>query len=282
MKTSFVAFLNNRGIACASDTDMTLYALSRQEPIALAVNSYSPIPWDFIINSYLRKGDIQIHELFSDYARDFASYLSTVDTKPSWKYLSSDEQNIIFLGYGSDDVFPSAVDITVKYDEKTKKLSCNFDTDRSITHHNRADYFMLSHFENTQPVMYGIVESARQKLIEKQNTLVETFEERIMEAVKGTEFEETVQKEIAEYKSSYNFEDDTRNYSGHQMSRVEIAIDSFNIEDLVKVAEDFVDAKVQIDHLKNGGKGELPHTKELAVITRTEGVVWIKHCLYGN
>jgi hypothetical protein len=141
---------------------------------------------------------------------------------------------------------------------------------------------MLSHFENTQPVMYGIVESARQKLIEKQNTLVETFEERIMEAVKGTEFEETVQKEIAEYKSSYNFEDDTRNYSGHQMSRVETAIDSFNIEDLVKVAEDFVDAKVQIDHLKNGGKGELPHTKELAVITRTEGVVWIKHCLYGN
>ena len=55
-----------------------------------------------------------------------------------------------------------------------------------------------------------------------------------------------------------------------------------DFEDLVKVAEDFVDAKVQIDHLKNGGKGELPHTKELAVITRTEGVVWIKHCLYGN
>ena len=43
MKTSFVAFLNKRGIACASDTDMTLYALSRQEPGALAVNSYSPI-----------------------------------------------------------------------------------------------------------------------------------------------------------------------------------------------------------------------------------------------
>ena len=113
MKTSFVAFLNKRGIACASDTDMTLYALSRQEPVALAVNSYSPIPWDFIINSHLRKGEIQIHETFSDYARDFANYLSTVETKPSWKYLSSDEKNIIFLGYGSDDVFPSAVDIMV-------------------------------------------------------------------------------------------------------------------------------------------------------------------------
>ena len=52
--------------------------------------------------------------------------------------------------------------------------------------------------------------------------------------------------------------------------------------DPMKAAEDFVDASVQIDHLKGGGKGELRQTKELAVITRTEGVVWIKHCIYGN
>jgi hypothetical protein len=184
MKTSFVAFLNKRGIACASDTDMTLYALSRQEPVALAVNSYSPIPWDFIINSYLRKGEIQIHETFSDYARDFACYLSTVETKPSWKYLSSDEKNIIFLGYGSDDVFPSAVDIMVKYDEEAKKLICDFDIDRGIDHINTSDFFMLSHFENTQPVMYGILESARQKLIDKQNSLLDTFKERILMPLK--------------------------------------------------------------------------------------------------
>ena len=53
MNTSFVAYMNKRGIACASDTDMTMYALSKQEPVALAVNSYSPIPWDTIINDYL-------------------------------------------------------------------------------------------------------------------------------------------------------------------------------------------------------------------------------------
>ena len=92
--------------------------------------------------------------------------------------------------------------------------------------------------------------------------------------------DEEKQEVIAEY-DSYSFEGVTREASGQQMQRVDTAIDSFNIEDLVKVAEDFVDAKVQIDHLKNGGKGNLRYTKELAVITRTEGVVWIKHCLYG-
>jgi hypothetical protein len=43
----------------------------------------------------------------------------------------------------------------------------------------------------------------------------------------------------------------------------------------------FVDSNDQLIHLKNGGKGVLKSTKELAVITRVEGVVWIKHSLYG-
>ena len=59
------------------------------------------------------------------------------------------------------------------------------------------------------------------------------------------------------------------------------AIESFDIEDMVKVAEMFVDSNDQLIHLKNGGNGVLRSTKELAVITRVEGVVWIKHCLYG-
>ena len=80
MKTSFIAFLNKHGIACASDTDMTLYALSKQEPVAIAVNPYSPIPWDNIINAYLRKGCIPLHDDFRDYARDFAEFLKTVDS----------------------------------------------------------------------------------------------------------------------------------------------------------------------------------------------------------
>jgi hypothetical protein len=94
MKTSFVAFLNKHGIACASDTDMTLYALSRQEPIALAVNSYSPIPWDSIINAYVRQGEIAKHEIFGDYARDFSNYLSTVKINPDWKNLTEDDGKI--------------------------------------------------------------------------------------------------------------------------------------------------------------------------------------------
>ncbi len=281
MKTSFVAFLNKRGIACASDTDMTLYALSRQEPVALAVNSYSPIPWDSIINTYLRQGEITKHEIFGDYARDFSSYLSTVKINPAWKNLTEDEGKIIFLGYGSDDVFPSAVDIQVHLDDESDKLVCDFNIERGIDHGNETDFYTLTHFDNTQPIMFGISDVAREKLIEKQSALIDIFKQRILDVVKGTKYEENIQKKLSEYDATTTIADITYQQSDIQLNRIDTALDSFNIEDLVKVAEDFVDAKVQLDHLKSGGKGELPHTKELAVITRTEGVVYIKHCIFG-
>jgi hypothetical protein len=281
MKTSFVAFLNKHGIACASDTDMTLYALSRQEPVALAVNSYSPIPWDTIINAYLRQGEIAKHEIFGDYARDFSNYLSTVKINPGWKNLTEDDGKIIFLGFGTDDVFPSAVDIQVHLDDEASKLICDFNTERGIDHDKETDFYTLSHFENTQPIIYGISDDVRTKLIEKQSGLIDIYKQRILDVVKGTKYEENIQKKLSEYDATTTIAKYTYNQSDNQLSRIDMALDSFNIEDLVKMAEDFVDAKVQLDHLKSGGKGELPHTKELAVITRTEGVVYIKHCLFG-
>ena len=281
MKTSFVAFLNKRGIACASDTDMTLYALSRQEPVALAVNSYSPIPWDSIINAYLRQGEISQHKVFGDYACDFAYYLSTVKINPTWKNLTEDDGKIIFLGFGSEDVFPSAVDIQVHLDDEATKLVCDFNIERGIDHDNETAFYTLTRFENTQPIIKGISDVARTKLIEKQTALIDIYKQRILDAVKGTRYEENIQKKLSEYDAKTTIAEITFHQSDEQLDRIDMALDSFNIEDLVKVAEDFVDAKVQLDHLKSGGKGELPHTKELAVITRTEGVVYIKHCLYG-
>jgi hypothetical protein len=71
------------------------------------------------------------------------------------------------------------------------------------------------------------------------------------------------------------------NLDDFQEKRLSTAIGSFNIEDMVKAVETFIDANGQLEHLQGGGIGEPKNTKELAVITRTEGVVWIKHCLFG-
>jgi len=281
MNTSFVAFMNKRGIACASDTDMTLYALSKREPVAVAVNSYSPIPWDTIINAYLRRGDIALHENFTDYAHDFADFLLTVEGNGKWEQLSEDDSNIIFLGYGTEDIFPSGVDIKVRYDSTERKLKCDFNSEFSISHEDDSNFFILSPFENLQSVFLGCNTQIREKLIEKQAECFKNYKQRVADAFKGTRYEQTVNEFISQYDERQEYANQLRHMVGVYQRQLFMAIESFDIEDLVKVAEMFVDSNDQLIHLKNGGKGVLKSTKELAVITRVEGVVWIKHSLYG-
>ena len=281
MNTSFVAFMNKRGIACASDTDMTLYALSKREPVAVAVNSYSPIPWDTIINAFLKRGDIALHENFVDYVHDFADFLLTVEGNNKWEHLSDDDSNIIFLGYGTEDIFPSAVDIMARYDSTEKKLKCDFNSEFSISHEEDSNFFILSHFENLQSVFLGCNIQIREKLVEKQVDCFKKYEQRVADAFKGTRYEQSVNEFISQYDERQEYANQLRHVVGVHQNHLFTAIESFDIEDLVKVAEMFVDSNDQLIHLKNGGKGVLKSTKELAVITRVEGVVWIKHSLYG-
>ena len=281
MNTSFVAFMNKRGIACASDTDMTLYALSKREPVAVAVNSYSLIPWDTIINSYLRRGDIALHENFTDYACDFAEFMLTVEGNSKWKHLSEDDSNIIFLGYGTEDIFPSGVDIMVRYDDAEQKLKCDFNIEFSISHEADSNFFTLSHFENVESVFLGSNTLIREKLIEKQAECFKKYKQRVADAFKGTRYEQTVNGVISAYDERQEYANQLGQMVGVHQNHLFTAIESFDIEDLVKVAEMFVDSNDQLIHLKNGGNGVLRSTKELAVITRVEGVVWIKHSLYG-
>lgn len=45
MIPSFIALFSKAGIACAADTDHTVFRLSDKYPVAIAVNPDSPIPW---------------------------------------------------------------------------------------------------------------------------------------------------------------------------------------------------------------------------------------------
>lgn len=275
MKTNFVAFLNKHGIACASDTDMTLYALSKKEPVALAVNPYSPILWDNIINAYLRRGDIALHDDFSDYVRDFAEFLKTVDSQKKWAKLTDEEANIIFMGYGQDDLFPSGIDVYVRHNTTSNALECELRAECRIDHEYSSDYCRLGEFELMQPVLNGISDDALDSMIDMHTKNMKKYKERMAAALKKANCKTSLDE--VQFDETSAFMDELED---HQR-QLNIAIESFNIEDMVRVAETFIDANDQLEHLKGGGIGLPNSTKELAVITRTEGLTWIKHCLYG-
>ena len=69
--------------------------------------------------------------------------------------------------------------------------------------------------------------------------------------------------------------------SSRILHEVNIGIDTFSMEEMVTSAESLVNANVRLNHLKNGGKGLVGQTREIAVLTRAEGFTWIKHSLFA-
>lgn len=87
MCPSFFALCSKDGIASAADTDHTIFSLSDNLPVAIAVNPLSPVSWEIIIGEYKQTKPEEC-ELFSGYATDFGKYLSSLQAKASWKNLT--------------------------------------------------------------------------------------------------------------------------------------------------------------------------------------------------
>lgn len=281
METIFIALTNMSGIACASDRDHTLYQLSKNVPLALAVSPSSPIPWDSIIEQYKRTGGLEEKEEFSDYASHFLSFLSTIPVDKSWKFQSRHDLNIIFMGYGKEDLFPSIYDVILKVNPDKNALEEDFPEYNKISHNNDAAFNMLGDFEEVSTLLYGATQDTRTMLYENLIKQYEVYKKRVTEKFKDTEYKSYVQNNLEAFDVEENVANKINTATDEVISQVKRGLDTFSIEDLVSAAETLVNAEVRLKHLLSKGE-ENPHsTKEIAVITRTEGVTWLKHSLFA-
>lgn len=281
METIFIALTNMSGIACASDRDHTIYQLSKNVPLALAVSPSSPVPWDSIIEQYKLTGGFEEKDGFSDYASHFLSFLSKIPVDKSWKFQSRYDLNIIFMGYGKENLFPSIYDVILKVNPDSNTFEEDIPEYNQISHNKNAAFNMLGDFEEVSTLLFGATQDTRTMLYENLIKQYEVYKKRITERFKGTEYEAYVQKNLEAFDVEENVANKINSATDEVMSQVYRGLDTFSIEDLVSAAETLVNAEVRLKHLLSKGK-EYPHsTKEIAVITRTEGVTWLKHSLFA-
>lgn len=281
METIFIALSNMSGIACASDRDHTLYQLSKKVPLALAVSPTSPIPWDSIIEQYKRAGGPEEKKKFSDYASHFLEFLSTIPVDESWKFQFKSDHEAIFMGYGKEDMFPCIYDLDLKVNPDSKRLEKDFHDYKKLSHDHNAAFFLLGDFEEVLTLLCGTTMHTEGMLLENYSKQYEIYKERVIEKFKDTEYSSYVQKKFEENDILDIVLDNMNAATNKILSQVYEGLDSFSIEDLVTAAETLVNAEVRLKHLASMGK-EHPHsTKEIAVITRTEGVTWLKHSLFA-
>ena len=281
METTFIALTNMSGIACASDRDHTIHQLSKKVPLALAVNPHSPIPWDKIIEQYKLAGGPLEKDEFSDYASHFLTFLSTIPVDKSWIKQCRDDLNIIFMGYGKEDLFPCVCDVTLKINSEKDILEEDSNVYNKISHQKNTAINMLGSFEEVSTLLFGATQNIKEVAFSSLTKQYDIYKERILDKFKETEYADYVNKKVetfdSEEEAAYIINSSTEEIS----SQIEIGLDTFSIEDLVTAAETLVNAEVRLKHLFSKGKEFAQTTKEIAVITRTEGVTWLKHSLFA-
>lgn len=280
---SFLAIYNQSGIACASDTDNTIYRLSKEEPVAIAICPYSPIPWECIITQYLRKGEPEHHKTLEEYARDFETFFQQFHADKAWNKLGINELNLIFLGYGQDEIYPSVCDIQIEVDEDTEKMKLGEIgiKQTNLSRDENAGYNWNGNFERLASILFGATEQVKDFATEKQFDLFHAYKQRVIEKFKGTQYEEYVNKCLSNYPEEIAVPKPVTKATTKAFERAYEGISTFSIEELVSTAETLVNANVRLLYLKEGGKGLLGHTREIAVLTRAEGFTWIKHSLFA-
>ena len=278
MCPNFIALFNKAGIACAADADHTLFRLSKSLPVAVAINPLSLIPWEQIIHEYQQTGQVKERLSMLDYAADFNAFLSSVPVRKDWAVLPSQEMNLIFLGYGSQDIFPSVYDVLAEVDNETLRLGKG--EAMSVGEDDMVFFNLLGDFDSISTLIGGVSKGVHSFFLESNIKMVNTYADKVRERFRGTEYEAYVERHLAAYNAERGVNIGLESVSENIYSDFRMGVDSFSIEDMVTAVETLVEANAELIHLRSGAAGESAKVKEIAVLTIPEGLTWIKHSLY--
>lgn len=281
MKTTFVAIANLSGIACASDSDHTIYQLSKQLPLAIAVNAHSSFPWGSVINDYLLQEAPQEHELFEEYINDFEQFLSKAKPSKSAENLNHDDAKVIFMGYGSNNIFPSLCEAIAGCHPDIGALCFMKKEITSLSQECFAAIDYLGDLDSVSTLLWGTNQSSKNFCLKQHIKVYEEFLKRIRNKFKGTKYEQQVEEQLSLWDAEETIKETINDLSLGYINDVLRGIGTFSIQDMVDTAETLVNAEVRLDHLSQGLKAPAQSTSEIAVITRIEGVTWIKHSLFA-
>lgn len=273
---SFIALMNKTGIACAASDDFTIYKLSSKEPLAIAVNPKSEIPWEEIINAYIHSGKLEIRNTLYEYADDFVSFLSTIQYRNKWKLADESDSKIFFLGYGCGDVYPSSLAATFTFgDDGIESVEVNDKETVTISAKHETAILTMGDFELLAPVLYGPSRSFVNSYKALQMSALGDFKDRLLAEWGGSEEEDAVQSrfEAIEKDVDKSYKDE----EGKRKEEINAGLRTFSMTDLVLSAETIINANVRLSSLFSGHRPPSECVREIAVVTRPEGLRWIKH-----
>ena len=206
-------------------------------------------------------------ELFFDYFRSQVFYRET---------------GLIFVGYGDEDLYPSVVTVCISgtFDDRLRYYFDQNDSD-DITATNSASIIPFAQCDTMLSLMRGIHPLMLDTVIQKQEASLEDTKEKLLEAAKAAGITES---QLAKLTDAVNVDEAVEKYRQELVGfyrntfndGVVDAVESFNVEDMVDMAESFISITNLQRHISSSEES-VGGPVDVAVITKSEGFVWVKH-----
>lgn len=189
---------------------------------------------------------------------------------------------IVFVGYGSKDIYPSILTVYISgaFDRRMRYyFSSEYEADK-IDNDNTATIIPFAQADVMLTLMKGIHPGLRRYVEGKHEDSLQHAKQKMLEVMKDAGCSEKAIKEVKET----DFSDIQNKYeeSMDQFIQDEFvdgivdAVNSFNIEDMVNMAESLVSVTNLQRHISSSEES-VGGPIDVAVITRSEGFIWVKH-----
>lgn len=198
--------------------------------------------------------------------------------RSQWYYKGT---GLVFVGYGNKDIYPSLVASFVSgaFDRRLRYYFSEDPTD-AITNDNFAIIKPYAQADVMLTLMKGIAPQFAEEVCEWHEESIEKVRNKMLERMKeyGAS-EELLEKmrgvDFADVQEQHN--EQLRRYIREEyVEGIVCAVDSFNIEDMTNMAESLISVTNLQRHISSSDES-VGGPIDVAVITRSEGFIWVKH-----
>lgn len=188
---------------------------------------------------------------------------------------------IVFEGYGSKDIYPSLIPVYISgtFDHRMRYY-VNEEEAASITNDNRSYICPFAQSDVMLTLLKGIAPDFLEKIDETHQESIATTKQRLIDAaVEAGASDDVIAKmkgvELDEIQNTHD-EEIMSFIREEYVNGILDAVDSFSIDDMANMAESLISVTNLQRHFSSSDES-VGGPIDVAVITRSEGFIWVKH-----
>lgn len=207
--------------------------------------------WRHLILSFCK--DCPTYSGIKELASNFIDYANRADIFAGNDNIGFCDGGLLLCGYEEEDIFPSVVrfGFSSSYSRSLKILE-----EQKVTFKNPAIIISLGDMNAISPVLWGVSSGIYDSCIK--------FYENSDEISGAQLFKEKLKHLNSDYHQS-----------------LITGIDTFDIQDIIDAGETLLNINLQLMRLSRGEEAGMASAREIAVLTKTEGITWIKHSIHA-